>query len=207
MSDLEVGRFALRTFDLTTGRPESICGSLGTGHWKGGVCEARCLAGSYNKVYSIYSDFWDTVEPVRDCAHPAPDPECECGIYGSLSLKHLQRQYEAARSLVAVIAAEGQTLIGSRGLRTERARVVAFWYSRPLSFEWYTWGATWYIRNAWGTPSAIPPNAVDQYFPGATRYDDPGAMARYYGLDVDSDKLEDYPHASPDFWKKGERHG
>jgi hypothetical protein len=60
--------------------------------------------------------------------HTAPREGCQCGIYGSHSYMDLATQYpEHTRFIVGVIAAEGQTIMGPRGLRTERARCVAYW--------------------------------------------------------------------------------
>jgi hypothetical protein len=67
--------------------------------------------------------------------HKTPEPSCTCGVYGALDLDVLCSQYpDLARDLVAVIAAEGITIVGDKGLRTEAARVVAYW------------SPNWYIR-------------------------------------------------------------
>jgi hypothetical protein len=63
-----------------------------------------------------------------DVRHTAPYLDCHCGVYGSLSLNHLIDQYRfETMKIITVIAAEGETIIGSRGLRTQYARVVAYW--------------------------------------------------------------------------------
>jgi hypothetical protein len=60
--------------------------------------------------------------------HEPPSEGCSCGIYGTLGLLSLMRQYGLyAQDIVAVIAAEGVTIIGGTGLRTAAARVVAYW--------------------------------------------------------------------------------
>ena len=98
----EVARYALRTFVIRDGQLSSVI--KGGGHWNEGVCEAVCLAED----------------------HEAPAPGCRCGIYGALSLQTLYSQYpKAASRIVAVIAAEGKTMLGTVGLRTAAARVVA----------------------------------------------------------------------------------
>jgi hypothetical protein len=104
----EVARYALRTFVIRDGQLSSVI--KGGGHWNEGVCEAVCL----------------------DEDHEAPAPGCRCGIYGALSLQTLYSQYPKATSrIVAVIAAEGKTMLGTVGLRTAAARVVAYWCAEP----------------------------------------------------------------------------
>lgn len=114
MAELEVGRYAIRTFKYTgsdSKYPDIMLRSLreGGAHWHDGVCVAECLA-------------WK--------GHSAPADGCFCGIYGALDLQTLRRQYPAETAYVlAVIAVEGQTIIGTRGLRTQYARVVGYWSS------------------------------------------------------------------------------
>ncbi len=82
------------------------------GDWEDGTCKAVCH--TYGPRGSK--------EP-----HEAPDKDCSCGIYGSLSYVDLLSQFRPeAYFIVAVIAAEGKTIIGDRGLRTAFARVVAY---------------------------------------------------------------------------------
>ncbi len=104
--DIEVGRYAVRTFDLAGGALGSI---IKTGHrWEDGACIAKC--------------------DVTD--HDPPDKDCACGLYGCLSLSGLFGQYpDHAKRMVAVIAAEGVTYIGDLGLRTAAARIAAWWVS------------------------------------------------------------------------------
>lgn len=155
MSEIEVARYALRTFrpvstamerDNTMlggllacrGLLESFLGipyveppvielaSVGVpgSHWARGECVAACLG-----LFAL----WGVMNtPVL--AHPAPQEDCHCGLYGTLTLQSLQVQYpQYAARIVTVIAAEGQTIIGDTGLRTERARVVAYWCQDDLS--------------------------------------------------------------------------
>lgn len=103
--DIEVGRYALRTFRLVDGKLKSLFQST---YWDGGTMIAECRAGTPCDI--------------------VPSENCHCGLYGTLTLDHLVKQYAAdARRNVAVIAAEGSTLIGDRGLRTSAARIVAYW--------------------------------------------------------------------------------
>lgn len=116
--DLEVARYALRTWKISYfhDRLQSIYvqGSF----WDNGVCRARC----YRRAIS------GGIMRAIPSGHQAPHENCNCGVYGSLSLDHLERQYgQYANWVVGVIAAEGPTIIGPRGLRTSFARVVACW--------------------------------------------------------------------------------
>src|ERR1700758_3506082 len=140
MSDPEVGRFALRTFKVREGHLSSVVATHSGQHWEGGVCRARCV------IFDDYSFFDESMARITRAAiarhrdpskyreglskflkHDAPHEDCRCGVYGSLNLENLRRQYHESLNLVAVIAAEGETIIGTRGLRTEFARVVAYW--------------------------------------------------------------------------------
>ena len=113
VKDYVVGLHALRTFRLRGLQMESIIAPAGL--WKGGVCRAECLGGG---------GWAESKHPEL----PAPQVDCACGIYGSLSLDRLTEQYtQYANSILAVIAAEGRTIVGTRGIRTQYARVVAWW--------------------------------------------------------------------------------
>lgn len=117
MDDIEVARYGLRTFVVKGGRLKSLYKDI---YWDEGVMEAKCLRGPE----ALWLFFQNDVDP----SHRAPDKNCTCGIYATLTLEHLRAQYfmEAERS-VAVIAAEGPTIIGDQGLRTSAARIVAYW--------------------------------------------------------------------------------
>lgn len=161
--DIEVGRYAVRTFTVDLHRrvlaPVSIGSVLedldsdGRSAWQDGVCEARCARGQ---------------------EHRAPDENCSCGIYGATSLASLRSQYpDLAASIVAVIAAEGPTIIGSAGLRTSAARVVAYWcHPGPVLDE---------VRSVFA-----------QQCTQATKFDDLDAMLAVYNIPtttVDSNYL------------------
>lgn len=111
VDDIELGRYALRTFRIDYRKREMRSltqNSKGPSEWIKGTCEARC----------------------RNSSHPAPDYRCSCGIYGTNSADSLFEQFELyAKELIAVIAAEGITVVGDTGLRTQAARVVAYWPS------------------------------------------------------------------------------
>ena len=145
MSDIEVGRLALRTFrvsnpqDHATGS-KPFLNMFGTSYsyppdmgkgidaqmtslmingllWPDGACSAVCA--SFLAPLLLGLD---------GAPHIPPCQGCHCGVYGTLSLQHLRDQYQGfADKCVAVIAAEGNTMLGDRGLRTQHARVIAYW--------------------------------------------------------------------------------
>lgn len=141
--DFEVARYGLRTFRVMprTGEdlgflewlilespkpmPEMVLGPVyindGT-LWLNGSCEATCLAHAVQGVYSMLG--WN----FQLERHQSPHEMCKCGVYGLLSLEELIRQYPGhANKVVTVVAAEGQTIVGTKGFRTQRAEVVAYW--------------------------------------------------------------------------------
>jgi hypothetical protein len=110
IGDIEVGRYGLRTFKIDHKRRELRALTQRNGsptEWDGGICIARCR---YSK-------------------HKAPNDLCSagCGVYAANSLEGLKQFGFFPRELTAVIAAEGKTIIGETGFRTEAARVVAYW--------------------------------------------------------------------------------
>lgn len=120
--DIEVARYAIRTFEIRRYSGEVWSVSQGPGHWKDGVCKAECLVS--RPVY----DWQGMMTDFRMRSHPAPQLGCSCGAYGALSLESLRSQYATLASrVIAVMAAEGSTVIGPRGLRTAYARIVAWW--------------------------------------------------------------------------------
>lgn len=155
MTDLEVGRYALRTFRHDWLPP--LFGPVtrrGNGNcWADGTCTAVCA---------------DLYEPG---GHAAPHEKCRCGIYGCLILQHLLSQYPTeSRDIIAVIAVEGQTIMGSRGLRTQYARVVAYW-TRCLFLQ------------------------ADHQFVGAKRFENLFEMVKAYGLRV-AEEIPAHPQYS-----------
>jgi hypothetical protein len=154
--DLEVARYGLRTFkpmldamdwdilmaclntpwDMTAFTEpavdqDTVLGSVYvTGqHWLEGTCSAECIA--THPTTAILN----LLRPPEQREHEAPHVTCHCGIYATHSLEHLAHQYPYyTKNLVAVIAAEGQTIMGDKGFRTQHARVVAYWCS-PEYFQ------------------------------------------------------------------------
>lgn len=127
--DIEVARYALRTFNVTSGRLMPVAMTVDA--WKDGVCQAECVPNPWTNSYSGLGALaavlgYDTPVPAPD--HDAPADGCHCGIYGCLTIDRLKRQYPVeCMSIVAVIAVEGNTIIGEIGLRTQAARIVAYW--------------------------------------------------------------------------------
>lgn len=119
--DIEVARYALRTFNVKDGRLMPV--AMAVDAWKGGVCQAECVPNPWTMTAP-----WLVVVPVPDPNHDAPAEGCHCGIYGCLTIDRLVKQYPLqCMEIVAVIAVEGNTIIGEIGLRTQAARIVAYW--------------------------------------------------------------------------------
>lgn len=117
--DIEVARYALRTFNVKDGRLMPV--AMAVDAWKGGVCQAECVPNPWTMTAP-----WLVVVP--DPNHDAPAEGCHCGIYGCLTIDRLVKQYPlSCMEIVAVIAVEGNTIIGEIGLRTQAARIVAHW--------------------------------------------------------------------------------
>jgi hypothetical protein len=86
-----------------------------SGHWAR-EREATCVIAQRTK------DLLDG-DDVMDRDHVAPEPDCTCGIYG------WYRQWEARRthtgSVTGTIKVSGDVIMGSRGLRAQRATIEA----------------------------------------------------------------------------------
>lgn len=67
-------------------------------------------------------------------SHPAPNPECTCGFYAYAS-ESAASEYPNARHVLAVVACWGRVIAGTRGVRTEHARVEAIWMSATVPPE------------------------------------------------------------------------
>ena len=98
-----VGVFALRTFRVSA-NGYLMPLSFTSADWADGTCIARCGR-----------------------RHAAPADGCTCGVYSLRDLRDLRLQYWTARRLVAVVALEGQTVEGTKGWRSQAARVVDVW--------------------------------------------------------------------------------
>jgi hypothetical protein len=80
--------------------------------WADGSVEATCARG-------------------RD--HVAPDEDCRCGVYAFGSVADITRQYGQGQRILAVVACHGKIIAGTKGLRAQRAHIVALWLSPRLS--------------------------------------------------------------------------
>lgn len=111
--------------------PMELCStSMSGSHWKHGVCEATCRVpqNAHQNLLIELAALTTGTEPVY--GHQAPQEDCHCGIYAAHTLGVLTDQFpQYVCDIVTVVAAEGQTIIGSKGFRTQRARVVAYWCS------------------------------------------------------------------------------
>lgn len=167
--DLEVGRYALRTFRFSDDDFLPILNTPNRGGWtREGTCVATCFS---------------PPNYPRDL-HEAPCLECECGIYGSHSLQDLHAQYSYAWYFVAVIAAEGKTIVGSRGLRTERARVVAYWIrgNSPNDFP-RLYSSRSLCSVAYERPTGVH-DVCRKSFGNAREWDNLEAMTEHFGLAI-----------------------
>jgi hypothetical protein len=89
------------------------------------------MSGGRNGIYE--TNYGDTY---KDDEHEAPFMGCNCGVYGSLTYDSLRRQYHSHMDgIITVMAAEGRTIIGSRGLRTQYARIIAHYAIDPKCGE------------------------------------------------------------------------
>lgn len=159
--ELEVARYAVRTFLVGNTHIVSIAAAA-RGIWKNGTCEAECLITRDPFLVELdqFQEYRDNWQP-----HEAPILKCSCGIYGCLTLGGLLQQFpSAATRMIAVIAAEGKTIIGPVGLRTAAARVVAYWMSDTLAR--YT--------------------TVLRSLPEAKVYHSPSIMCEDYGIPYDN---------------------
>lgn len=128
--DIEVARYALRTFNVKDRRLMPVAMPVEDA-WKGGVCQAECVPNPWTMTVSALAS-WVVVTgddvAAPDPNHAAPAEGCHCGIYGCLTIDRLVKQYPLqCMEIVAVIAVEGNTIIGEIGLRTQAARIVAYW--------------------------------------------------------------------------------
>lgn len=121
-TDVAVGLHGLRTFRIREdGYLLPVVFSIEDSaavppSWGRGFCVATCLTNS------LCPD-----------GHEPPVAECGCGIYSWNTLARLHRNYpENTEHIVAVVALEGQTIEGTRGFRSQAARIVALWLNEQL---------------------------------------------------------------------------
>ena len=174
-ADFEPDLFALRSFTFVVGHPSKLLSDEKVWdrfYWSDGKCRIW-RSPSYAKVGD-----WEDGTCTATCnrynlsharnPHEPPDEQCSCGIYGSLSYADLIQQFrEQARSIVTVIAAEGATIVGERGLRTQYARVVAYWVAPT---------------GVWPDFQNVACEVAAGQFEGAEAFDTPLEMVEAYGL-------------------------
>lgn len=134
--EVEIGRHALRTFVVQEGKLRSVVQPT---YWDSGAMVAECLRQREipvrvsmdalpSRTANGYFSYGVATRMIPSPCDDTPGEHCHCGLYGTVSLSPLIAQYGShARRSIAVIAAEGPTRIGSRGLRTSAARIVAYW--------------------------------------------------------------------------------
>jgi hypothetical protein len=133
LPDIEIGRYALRTFNVYHGgKLRSLYNPV---YWEGGTMIAECRKNG-----------WDAI--IHLPGVPSPVEGCSCGLYGTLTFEQLAKEYPEYASIgFAVIAAEGTTFVGTKGLRTAAARIVAYWLPDPTETFSYAAGLA---REAFG---------------------------------------------------------
>jgi len=115
-----------------------------------------------------YSNEWATGAAIARCSrfHQAPADDCSCGLYSMNDVHQLRTQYHQARRLLAVVALEGQTIQGTKGGRSQAARVL----------------------DIWTAPRAVPDPQLQQlhhHLPGVRFHTDlDGMLSRYPELTV-----------------------
>jgi hypothetical protein len=109
---------ALRTFRI--GPDGRLYPLFGKQPWTDGVNTAHCRV----------------VETGRrsDPDHRVVDPACTCGFYAYAD-EQATSEYPHARHVLAVVACWGRVVAGTRGIRSEHARVEAIWMSDTVPVD------------------------------------------------------------------------
>ena len=129
---------ALRTFRI--GRDGRLYPLFSDDRWSAGVNTARC------RNQGTGSD-----EP----QHLVVEPGCTCGFY-AYGDEQAAAEYLHSRHVLAVVACWGRVVAGTRGLRSQYARVEAIWMSPTV-------------------PADLAAKVADQY-PSTARYTDKAEM-------------------------------
>jgi hypothetical protein len=142
---------ALRTFRI--GPDARLYPLFGTEHWADGTNTARCRVVDNGRR--------------SDAEHRVVDPACTCGFYAYAD-EPAASEYPHARHVLAVVACWGRVVAGTRGVRSEHARVEAIWMSDAVPAdlaasvaENYPTMRTYSDRAA--MLAAHPPTPVDCY--------------------------------------------
>lgn len=105
--------------------------------WYPGVNHAECLKGRENDPYLIRAFLTQMTAAWTSSAHLLPAPEqphefetCHCGFYGYYDGSNDYRHRVNTR-VSGVVEGFGETLIGTRGFRCSKARIVALTIHDP----------------------------------------------------------------------------
>ncbi len=117
------------------------------------VGEIRALrtfrVGPGGRLYPLFRDLaWVDGTNTAQCAmlpltdedltwygpHRAPEPDCSCGLYAHADELGAS-EYPQSRHVLAVVSCWGRVIAGTRGLRSEHARVDALWLSDAVPAE------------------------------------------------------------------------
>lgn len=144
--DLAIGSvFGVRWFSVDShGR---LTGPQTSSMWKPGENVARCsslrLYGSLSYSVSLFGSSLpelSTPEPTKAEKHETPADNCACGFYAyalgcddkQYALKDGPFRRDKARRVYAVVEAYGRVMLGTKGFRAEKARIVAVHDPRRL---------------------------------------------------------------------------
>lgn len=98
-----------------------VLGSVGVGaHWESKSITARCVKFGSVVAASMLKN-WGIEAKNKD--HEAPHNGCTCGIYGWYEPEWANRYHTG--SIMGVVEYSGRILMGSKGFRAEKAKVVA----------------------------------------------------------------------------------
>jgi hypothetical protein len=141
---------AVRTFRIG---PEGLLYPLFSDHsWSAGANTARC------RIPDSRGD---------DSEHLVVEPGCTCGFYAYAD-EHAAAEYPNSRHVLAVVACWGRVVAGTRGLRSQHARIEAIWMSPTVPADLAASVADRYPSTAvYGDKEAMliehPPTHVDCY--------------------------------------------
>ncbi len=86
-----------------------------------------------SKLISMYTSYWENGDLTATCQkyyddetrekHRSPDSECSCGIYAHYL--PLESYKKTKNGIFGVIEASGKILMGTKGFRAEKAKIVA----------------------------------------------------------------------------------
>jgi hypothetical protein len=129
---------ALRTFRI--GRDGGLYALFSDDRWAAGANTARCRGTGIGH---------------NEADHLVVDPGCTCGFYAYAD-EEPAAEYPHSRHVLAVVACWGRVVAGTRGLRSQYARVEAIWMSPTV-------------------PADLAAKVADQY-PSTVGYTDKAAM-------------------------------